>query len=98
MGKRGASSAAATSNKQSKTDQANSLKDDAAAVATLGKAAQAPHLVKVHKALNTMRNCPAFDGIGSKSPLKISEGGSEAPMNTNDCKVKLLGNTLRGRF
>ena len=96
MGKRAATSAATTSNKKAKPDDANSHKDDAAAVATLGKAAQAPHLVKVHKALNTIRNCSAFDGIGSKPPLKISEGGTEAPLNTKDCKVELLGNTLSG--
>ena len=62
---------------------------DANSVATLGKLAQAPHLVKVHKALNTIRNCEAFAGIGSLPPMTISEGGTEAPMIVADCKTAL---------
>ena len=67
----------------------NPPENDANSVATLGKLAQAPHLVKVHKALNTIRNCHEFAGIGSLPPLTISEGGTEAPLIVADCKTAL---------
>ena len=93
--KKRVSTGGATQPKKAKTDDTAA---DAAAVATLGKLAQAPHLVKVHKALNTIRNSPEFSGIGSLPPLAISEGGTEAPLKVADCKTALKDSAPKTQY
>ena len=84
--KRCAETQAASSKKKAKNSDSQATVND---VATLGKALQAPHLVKVHKALNTIRNCKEFEGIGALPALTIAEGGTEAPLIVADCKTAL---------
>ena len=57
---------------------------------------QAHHLVKVHKALATMRNCPIFQDVATMPPLTLVDGGSEHPYVHADCqKVLESGNTFK---
>ena len=53
------------------------------------QASQAQHLVNVHKALATMRNCPIFQDVASMPPLPFDEGGSEAPYVQRNCVMVL---------
>ena len=57
---------------------------------------QAHHLVKVHKALATMRNCPIFQDVASMEPLTLKDGGSEHPYQYKDCHTVLAtGNAFK---
>ena len=77
MGKRGASNATGKANKKSR---------DAVATPSDGMSPNcASHLVKVHEALNTIRNNPLFSHVASAMPLKIGDGGLQAPFSQSDC-------------
>ena len=57
---------------------------------------QAHHLVKVHKALATMRNCPIFQDAAGMAPLTLKDGGSEHPYDHKDCRTVLgTGNAFK---
>ena len=49
----------------------------------------AQHLVKVHKALATIRNCPIFSQAATSQPLSLAQGGSEHPFSESSCRVVL---------
>ena len=55
------------------------------------QASQAQHLVNVHKALATMRNCPIFQDVASMPPLPFDDGGSEHPYVHKNCVMVLKG-------
>ena len=58
---------------------------------------QAAHLLLVHDALTTIRNCSIFDGIQEALPLAIKEGGNQTPFDQQSLK-DVLGQNEKAEY
>ena len=54
----------------------------------------AQHLVNVHKALATMRNCAMFQDVATLPPLTLDDGASEHPYKHTNCQTVLKGDNV----
>jgi hypothetical protein len=58
---------------------------------------QTAHLLRVHEALNIIRNNPIFEGIQEALPLTIAEGGNQVPFSKMNFK-QILGQNADAQF
>ena len=58
---------------------------------------QTAHLLRVHEALNIIRNNPIFKGIQEALPLTIAEGGNQVPFSKMNFR-QILGQNADAQF